>query len=168
MFAYVYIWHPICSNSVIKESMCAGLISLIVISPFVIAAAEIYVAAAILSGIIRYSQPVSFLTPHIHIVLSPAPLILAPHLFRKHAKSTISGSLAAFFIIVSPSAKTAASIIFSVAPTDGKFNVIFAPLRPFSALQSSMPCLSFIFTPIFLNADRCISIGLGPNSHPPG
>ena len=54
------------------------------------------------------------------MMLLPAPCILAPILFRKLAKSTISGSIAAFIIWVSPSASVASNITFSVAPTLGK------------------------------------------------
>ena len=48
----------------------------------------------------------------------PAPQMSAPMQFRKLAKSTMWGSLAAFSITVRPSAFTAASIIFTVAPTE--------------------------------------------------
>ena len=53
------------------------------------------------------------------MVPSPAPLILAPQEFRKSARSAISGSLAQFSKTVVPFATDAASIAFSVAPTDG-------------------------------------------------
>ena len=57
----------------------------------------------------------------------PAPTISAPIVFKKLAKSTISGSCAAFWILEEPSAKTDANIIFSVAPTDGKSKQTSAP-----------------------------------------
>ena len=82
------------------------------------AAIIIKVPASILSGIISWTEPVSFSTPSIVITLVPAPFTLAPILFKKTAKSMISGSLAAFSIVVRPSANTAANIIFIVAPTD--------------------------------------------------
>ena len=47
----------------------------------------------------------------------PAPWILAPILLRKIATSKISGSRAAFSMIVVPLAKVAAVIIDKVAPT---------------------------------------------------
>ena len=97
----------------------------------------------------------------------PAPVILAPILFKHFAKSTISGSIAAFVICVVPSAYIEASIIFSVAPTLGKSKSIFAPII-LSALHIIKPESSTIFTPNFLNADKCKSIGLAPISHPPG
>ena len=45
----------------------------------------------------------------------------------------MSGSRAAFSIVVVPRAKTAAVIIFSVAPTLGKSNSTGAPESPFGA-----------------------------------
>ena len=64
--------------------------------------------------------------PVIFIILVPAPSIFAPILFKQFAKSTISGSIAAFVILVVPSANVAAKIIFSVAPTLGKSKLISA------------------------------------------
>ena len=99
-------------------------------------------------------------------MLLPAPCIFAPILFRKLARSTISGSIAAFTILVSPSARVASSIIFSVAPTLGKSRWISVPII-LSAVQLIKPASSFISTPSSLNAFRCRSIGLAPISHPP-
>ena len=101
------------------------------------------------------------------IVLVPAPFIFAPILFKYLTRSTISGSIAALLIIVVPSAKHDASIIFSVAPTLGKSKFIFAPLM-LVASQIIKPCSSFISTDSFLNALICMSIGLVPISQPPG
>ena len=52
------------------------------------------------------------------MVSVPAPLILAPILFKKLATSTTWGSLAAFSSMVCPSARAAAIIILMVAPTE--------------------------------------------------
>ncbi len=52
----------------------------------------------------------------------------APMALRKFIRSSISGSFAAFLIIVSPSAKMAALIIFSVAPTEGNRKLISPPI----------------------------------------
>ena len=49
-----------------------------------------------------------------------APLILAPHRIRNCARSLTSGSRAAFSITVTPSAKVAAIMRFSVPVTDGR------------------------------------------------
>src|SRR6186997_392479 len=51
------------------------------------------------------------------IVSVPAPRILAPMALRKSARSTTSGSRAAFSITVSPSASVAAITRFSVPVT---------------------------------------------------
>ena len=86
-------------------------------------------------------------------------------MFKQFAKSTISGSMAAFVILVIPSAYTDAKIIFSVAPTLGKSKSIFAPII-LSHLHSINPLSSEIFIPNFLKLSKCKSIGLAPISHP--
>lgn len=139
-----------------------------IISPPAAAIIQRYVAPTILSGIIVYSQPWSLGLPFIMILLSPSPEISAPQALRKPQRSHISGSRAALFITVSPSAVTAHRIIFSVAPTDGNGSDILAPCALTGLRQVILPKLSLISTPIFLSAARCISIGLGPSSHPPG
>ena len=100
-------------------------------------------------------------------MLSPAPLISAPHKFKKSARSLISGSLAAPVIMVSPVDKTEAKIIFSVAPTLGKPKSTEAPLTPF-VLREISPYSSEIAIPSFERAEICKSMGRGPNSQPPG
>ena len=57
----------------------------------------------------------------------PAPDTLAPQAFRKFCRSTISGSRAALEITVVPSAPQAASIRFSVAPTEGRLSISSLP-----------------------------------------
>ena len=94
--------------------------------PWVIAPASKYVEAAILSGITVCVVAVSFSTPSITIVLSPAPCIFAPQPFKKSARALISGSLAAFVITVVPFATHEAIIMFSVAPTDGNGKITLA------------------------------------------
>ena len=107
------------------ELICSGITLFIFTFPPVIAAAHKMVPASILSGIIVYDTSffICFI-PSITISLSPAPVTFAPIFTKKFCKSTISGSLAAFFIIVVPSPYTEANIIFSVAPTLGKSKVI--------------------------------------------
>ena len=97
--------------------------------PFVSVAAARYVPASILSEGMKQSPPFNSETPVICISSVPAPSIFAPIELRKFAKSTTSGSLAAFLKIVSPSAKTAAMIKFSVPVTVTPPKVISAPLR---------------------------------------
>lgn len=55
------------------------------------------------------------------------PMMFAPIAFRKFCRSWISGSRAAFVMVVVPSARTAAIMMFSVAPTLGKSRWISAP-----------------------------------------
>ena len=87
-------------------------------------------------------------------------------MFKKFCRSIISGSLAAFVIVVVPLANTLASIAFSVAPTLGKSRSIFSPFI-FSALHSMFPWFWFASIPSFSKLFRCKSIGLDPMSHPP-
>ena len=121
------ILHPAHSSIEVNDSIAFTQAFFRIISPPVDAVAERYVAPAILSGIMLYSQPLSFFTPFITILLSPSPFIFAPHFLRYSARSHISGSLAELFITVSPSARTAHRIIFSVAPTEGNESDILAP-----------------------------------------
>ena len=80
----------------------------------------------------------------------------------------ISGSLAAFFITLVPFAIVAAIIMFSVAPTEAKGNLIFAPFkRPFT-LAFIYPSFNLSFAPNFSNPNRWRSTGLAPIAHPPG
>ena len=136
-------------------------------SPPAKAPAIIKVPASILSGIGLNSVPFNLLTPSITISFSPAPFIFAPALFKKFAKSTISGSLAAFRITVFPFINTHDKIIFSVAPTDGKSKYTSPPFNLSPAHHISPP-ISFISAPKFFNELICISIGLSPISQPPG
>ena len=71
------------------------------------------------SPITRCSVGCSRATPVIVIVGDPAPSICAPIWLSIVHRSTTSGSRAALWIVVTPSARTAAIRMFSVAPTDG-------------------------------------------------
>ena len=61
-------------------------------------------------------------------------LMVPPNLFKKLIKSMISGSIAQFDSSVLPFAPNAASIAFSVAPTEIIGNFIFVPINPFKAV----------------------------------
>ena len=111
---------PISLSFEINGRLCSAIASLIKTSPCVIAAATMKVPASIRSWTTEWFAPCIFSTPLIIIVSVPAPLTFAPILFRRFAKSTISGSRAAFSSVVVPSASVAARIRFWVAPTDGK------------------------------------------------
>ena len=100
-------------------------------SPCVIAAAKAQVPAMIRSGSVACVAGFNFVTPSIVIVVVPRPEIFAPISIKKLPISTISGSRAALSITVVPLASTAAIMMFSVAPTDGKSNSILVPVRPF-------------------------------------
>jgi len=97
----------------------------------------------------------------------PAPRIFAPIVFRKLARSTISGSFATFSRIVWPLARAAAIMMFSVAPTLGKSRYILEPLR---RLHDPLikPCSNLILAPKASNPLICKSIGRLPILHPPG
>jgi hypothetical protein len=64
------------------------------------------------------------------ILSVPAPEICAPMATRQLARSTTSGSRAAFSMTVSPVASTAAIIRFSVPVTVTMSVTMRAPLRP--------------------------------------
>ena len=67
------------------------------------------------------------------MISEPAPSMFAPIFIKQLARSTTSGSLAAFSMVVMPSAKHEAMITFSVAVTLTGSKVIFAPFRrPFT------------------------------------
>lgn len=100
--------------------MCSGLAPRSRILPPATAAAQHSVPASMRSGMGWYTAPCSRLTPRTTSVPVPAPCICAPMALRHCARSTISGSFAAFSIRVTPSASDAAIMMFSVAPTLGK------------------------------------------------
>ena len=94
--------------------------------------------------------------------------ILPPKLFKNLIKSFTSGSIAQFLSTVLPFALNAASIAFSVAPTEMLGNFISAPRNPFFASATMYPFLILIFAPSFFNAKRWRLTGLVPIAHPPG
>ena len=109
---------PISASLAEIASRCLGITFLTITSPLVAAAAHMKVPASIWSGITEYSVPWRRPTPRMRITSVPAPLILAPMLFRKLATSTTWGSLATFSRMVCPSARAAAIMMLMVAPTD--------------------------------------------------
>ena len=147
----------ICAPAFLRFKRIASIlfesILLIVIFPFVKAAAIRYVPASILSAGILKVVPFSLFTPLILISSVPAPIMFAPIEFKKSARSEISGSLATLLSIVSPSAREAAIIRFSVPVTVIPSNLIFAPISPFD-LASIYPFFRLISAPSFLSAFR--------------
>ena len=69
------------------------------------------------------------------------PSILAPILTRQSATSPISGSRAAFSMMVSPLASTAAISAAWVAPTETLSKAMWAPFRPFLRLGDHIAAL---------------------------
>ncbi|OPZ62208.1 MAG: hypothetical protein BWY84_01222 [Candidatus Aerophobetes bacterium ADurb.Bin490] len=101
--------------------------------PFVITAAAMNVAASILSGMTLYPLTAdSFFTPVISRLAVPEPFIFAPIAIRKLIQSITSGSLEAFSIVVTPSARTEARRMFTVAPRLTLSNEILAPFNFFA------------------------------------
>ena len=87
--------------------------------PRVAAAAARKVPVSMRSGGTRWLAPVSAGLPSTRTTLDPAPSMRAPMAVSSRARSPISGSMAAFSSTVSPSARAAAIIRFSVPVTDG-------------------------------------------------
>ena len=100
--------------------------------PPVAAAATRKVPVSMRSGMMRCSAPASALTPSIVIVSLPAPSMFAPIALRQFARSTTSGSRAAFSMTVVPSARQAAIIRFSVPVTVTRSLNMRAPFRRFA------------------------------------
>ena len=111
---------PASTNLSSGNSRSSGLAPTIVMSPFVIAAANAQVPVTIRSGIAVWSTGFKVFTPVIVKVGEPKPSIFAPIEINICPRSTISGSRAALSIIVTPFASTDAVNRFSVAPTLGK------------------------------------------------
>ena len=119
------------------------------------------------SGITVWSTGANPSTPWISIVGVPTPSIRAPIPLRKSARSTSSGSRAAFSITVVPRAATAAISTFSVAPTLGKSRLTTAPRRP-DVSPTRNPCSDENRAPIFSSPRMWRSIARDPMLHPPG
>ena len=138
-----------------------------VIVPPVIAAATRNVPASMRSATTGCSPPLSRSTPSTTIRSLPAPSIFAPIITRHSARSTISGSFAAFSSTVRPSARVAAISTFSVAPTLTMSNTTRAPRRRF-ALALMKPCSTATSAPRACMPLMCWSTGREPIAQPPG
>ena len=159
---------PISSKASVKAYKWPVFISFISNFLFNITAAIINVPATILSLIILWLALSNLLTPSIWIIPLVLILIFAPILFKQSAKSDISGSIAAFSIIVLPFAIADAIIIFSVAPTLGNDKGTWFPIKPFFTLPITYPFSTEKLAPNFFNPSKWISIGLVPMAQPPG
>ena len=107
-------------------------------------------------------------TPSTSMSDEPPPDTRAPMAFSMFARSTISGSRAAFSTVVVPSAATAAMSRFSVAPTLGKSSTTCAPVRPCGVVASRKPWSTTNSTPSASSPTRCMSILRAPIWQPPG
>ena len=139
-------------------------------SPPAITGASIYVPSSIRSIITECVVPFNLSTPLIVIVSVPSPEIFAPIDLRHVTKSTISGSIAAFFSWDLPFARQAAITKFSVAPTDANFNLCSPPtnLPLLGVCACRYPSFNSISAPSARRAEICKSIGLAPIAQPPG
>src|SRR5664280_501534 len=81
------------------------------------------------SGSTAWRAPCSLATPSTTMREVPAPVILAPILFKQSATSAISGSRAAFSITVVPLASAAAIIAVCVPPTVTLGNTMSPPRK---------------------------------------
>ena len=97
----------------------------------------------------------------------PAPFTDAPMLLKKLARSTMWGSLAALWMQVMPGAETAASMEFTVAPTEGISKKMSAPISS-SAFAESVPPRMSTSTPRARMPLSVWSMGRSPRSQPPG
>ncbi len=107
-------------------------------------------------------------TPSTSMVEVPAPSTRAPMATSMFARSTISGSRAAFSTSVVPSAATAAMSRFSVAPTLGNSSITLAPRSPCGVVASRKPWSTSKCTPSASRPTRCMSILRAPIWQPPG
>ena len=135
--------------------------------PPVIAAATKKVPVSMRSATTEKSAACMRSTPSMVMVLVPAPLTFAPIAFRKSARSTISGSCAAFSIWLMPVANTAAIIAFSVPVTVTTSIRIRAPTS-FFALARMKPFSTCTSAPSACIAFMCKLTGRAPIAHPPG
>ena len=135
--------HPASRSTAVTVARCCSLAPCRRTVPPAAAAAHNYVPATMRSGITVYVHPWSLCPPSITTVVLPAPDTRAPQAFRKFCKSVISGSLAALQMEVVPSAPQAASIRFSVAPTEGRLSTISLP-RSRRCHQSPLPACAIL------------------------
>jgi len=87
-----WMWHPMLWSLLTTDFRCVGTTGKMEMVERVMAAAIKNVQASILSGIIWYSVPCSFLLPTMLSVLVPAPWMLAPQEIKTSARSTTSSS----------------------------------------------------------------------------
>ena len=122
----------------ITRSRCSRRAPRMVSRPAVSAPATRYVPVSMRSGMMRCSVPCRLGTPSTRMVPVPAPSMRAPILVRRSARSTTSGSRAAFSSTLSPLASTAAMSRSSVPVTVGLRKRMRPPTRPPRGATASM------------------------------
>src|SRR6266566_5513915 len=113
------------------------------------------------------SAPPSSGTPSTTSRSVPMPSMRAPIFPSSRQRSCTCGSRAALKISVLPSARTAASRMFSVPVTVGRSKTMRAP-RKRSACATSSVADSEMVAPICRSPRRCCSTRRAPMSSPPG
>ncbi len=135
--------------------------------PRVIAPATRKVPVSMRSGSTRCSAPPSRSTPSTVMTVLPAPEMRAPMRLRKAARSTTSGSRAAFSITVVPDARVAAIMRFSVPVTVTVSSTMRAPRRR-PAVATMLPLRTSTCAPSCCRPCRCRFTGREPMAQPPG
>ena len=154
--------------------MWSGRPSSTTTSPPAIPAATRKVATTRRSGMTRWVAGWSSSTPVTSIREVPAPVILAPMAVRNSARSCTSGSRAAFSMTVVPLASTAAIRTLSVPVWLGYSRTTRVPTSRGteatvdSTRASTYPWADSNDAPRDSRARRCMSMGRGPKSSPPG
>ena len=136
-------------------------------SPRVAAAAARKVPVSMRSGGTLWVAPCRCLTPSMAMVPVPAPVMWAPIDCSNRARSPISGSIAQFSSVVTPSARVAAINRFSVAVTEGTSNAKCAP-RKRLALALRYPASMRMSAPSACSPAICSLTGREPMAQPPG
>ena len=125
------------------------------------------VPVSIRSGMMVWVAPPRRGTPSMTMRSVPAPSMRAPIAVRQRARSTISGSRAAFSSVVVPCASVAAIIRFSVPVTVTTSNTKRVPMSRL-ARALMYPCSRSISAPIAVSPFTCWSTGRRPIAQPPG
>ena len=147
----------------------------------IIAAMPMNEPTSIMSGSILCSAPPSDATPSMVSRLLPMPEMCAPILFSMVHSCCMYGSQAALYIVVVPSASTAAMMMFAVPVTLASSSSIYVPLRELlrclsPAFSSGSACISYTLrlslnskrAPRFLNPRKWVSRRRRPILSPPG
>ncbi|CFN70142.1 Uncharacterised protein [Bordetella pertussis] len=147
--------------------MVSGAAPRSVMSPPAAPTAHRKVPASMRSAMTSWRAPCSRATPSTTMRSVPWPWMRAPILMSSSARSTTSGSRAAFSSTVWPSASTAAISRFSVPVTVTMSVRIEAPFRRV-ARATTKPCSISISAPSAASPLMCWSTGRWPIAQPPG